>query len=174
MAKKIMQPIKPPYRPKNGMCCPNVDSVQDGDIIKDNITLEYTLLDVQSGTVTKSKLNHFHDIEVRDFRKGCKDPCHTYTLVYGATRLIKRKGEQYVDDFCWLSVGCKGSDYKPTAVVLEAHIKNYGRYNFWETGVTDQAQQHRFVKGCKFNPEEMVRFNKDMATLFRVLKKNPK
>ena len=161
---------KPPLE-KGDIIHLNIDNYDSANIVRQNITAKYTAVDLKTKKESRHVLHHFYDIEARDFRKGLKDPNHTYTILYGATGLIKRKGETYYKDLCWFSIGCKGVDYDHAYLVTTLSIDNYGKYIFWEAS-NPEPGQHR-VKGYVFHPEEVTRFNKDMVTLFRVVKKNP-
>jgi len=171
MPKKPISNI-PPVKDRDGISHEQIDHYGDGNIIRTGITLNCTILDLKTGKSRIKKMKYFLGIEPRDFRKGCNDPYRIYTIVHGFDSLIRRNGELYYGDLYWFSLGCKGTDHEHQWLVTRASVENYGNYIFWEPGVSDPEQHFKFKRKCKFNPEEVVRFNKDMAALFRVAKKN--
>ena len=168
------KPSKPALVTKDGWSHMNVESSSYCNIMLRNITATYTVFDLATKISTIRRINHVHLIEPRDFRKALQDPTHTYSILYGVTKLIKRKGEKYLDDICFISVGGKGASYGYDRLITSLEIDNYGKYVFWEVGVDNTDQPFKYLKNCRFHPEEVTRFNKDMATLFRVVARNPR
>lgn len=167
-------PSKPALVTKDGYSHMNVESSSSCNIILNNIVAKYAVLDLATKKSSTHRIHHVYGIETRDFRKALNDPAHTYSFLYGITRLIKRKGEKYMDDVCFISVGGKGVSYKYNRLITSLEIANYGKYVFWDVGVENPGQPFQHLKHCRFHPEEVTRFNKDMATLFRVVARNPR
>jgi hypothetical protein len=171
--KRKTTPQKPPLK-KGDNIDNNVDNSKYRNILLQNITAKYTVIDIKMKKKTEYKIQGIHEVEPRDFRKGNKDPLYTYTLLYGVTKFIKRKGETYIEDVCWVNIGCKGGeDFNRSSVISELSIANYGKYIFWEYGKSDPSQRFKHLRKFTFHPEEVARFNKDMEKLFRVVKRNP-
>jgi len=163
---------KPPLKKGNDIYL-NIDNSKYRNIMLSNITASYTVFNIKKKEFTKHKIQYIHEVEPRDFRLGNHDPLYIYTLLYGVTKIIKKKDERYIDDICWINIGCKGGeDFNRDFFISELSIDNYGKYIFWELDKTN-SQHFKYIKNFVFHPEEVARFNKDMATLFRVVKKNP-
>ena len=174
--KRKTTPKKPPLK-KGDDIYNNVDNSKYRNILLQNITAKYTVIDIKTKKKTEHKIQGIHEVEPRfagDCGKGTRDPLYTYTLLYGVTKFIKRKGETYIEDTYWVNIGCKGGeDFDRSAVISELSIANYGKYIFWEYGKSDPDQRFKRLRNFTFHPEEVARFNKDMEKLFRVVKRNP-
>lgn len=172
MKRKTM-PKKPSLR-KGDNIHTNLDNSIYRSVILQNITATYTVIDIKTKKKTKHKLQYIHLVEPRDYRKINKDPLYIYTLLYGVTKLIKRKGETYVGDWLTILIGCRGGEnFDRERMISELSIDNYGKYIFWEFGKSDPTQRFKNLRKFTFHPEEVARFNKDMEKLFRVVKRNP-
>lgn len=154
-----------------GIRIKNVKDSTYYDVIRNGITLKYKVFDLKTRTYTDKVLRNFHFVETRDMRNLY--PCDIYSLVYGVPKFVTRNGEKYIPDHNFLTVGCKGLTFNPTEIITEISIENYGRYRIWEPGLTPVGYKFNYIKDCLFHPEEIVRFDRDAATLFRVVKRNP-
>lgn len=166
--------MKDPKYPKilyKGYRIPNLKDNTYYDVIRNGITLKYKIFDLKTRTYTEKTLKNFHFVETRDMRNS--SPCYIYSLVYGIPKMVTRKGEKYVPDYDFITVGCKGLNFQPEKIITEISIENYGRYRIWEPGRTPVGYKFNYIKDCLFHPEEVLRFDRDAATLFRVVKRNP-
>jgi len=170
--KRTKKPVKPPMTGADGATHKNIESSYYCKAIRARIKAHYTVVDLKTKKPSVHTLDYVHEVEPREFRKGLTDPTHTYTILYGMN-LFKWKGERYIDDVSWISVGCKGLDYEYERMVTEVTIDNVGHYQFWEVGVPDTEHAFRHIKKCKFHPEEVERFNKDMKSLLAIARRNP-